>query len=269
MGSTPDASQNDQTPAQPFDELHFDIFPMWEAVGGMLAVGLLYAALPARLIIGPGWLLIVLEVIVLLPVAVTLLTHRGLSFKVIRIFLLLLLCILTLTLALSIILLVATLSSDKYPMYLLQAAALLWVSNIIVFGLWYWQVDGGGPLKRHLSRHRAADFMFPQQTDGNTKGWVPHFLDYLFLAFTGATALSPADTYPLTRPAKVLMMIEAVISMAIIVLLAARAVNILGSQVVVVYLGFYPIERKALGFSRRDTSESLFGSGTYNLEPDE
>ena len=69
--------------------------------------------------------------------------------------------------------------------------------------------------------------MFPQQVDGNTRGWAPLFVDYLFLAFTGATALSPADTYPLTRTAKVLMILEAMLSMAIIVLLAARAVNIL------------------------------------------
>ncbi len=71
--------------------------------------------------------------------------------------------------------------------------------------------------------------MFPQQTEGNKTGWAPRFLDYLFLAFTGATALSPADTFPLTRPAKALMMIEALLSMTIIVLLAARAVNIVGS----------------------------------------
>lgn len=70
--------------------------------------------------------------------------------------------------------------------------------------------------------------MFPQQADGNTSGWAPHFVDYLFLAFTGSTALSPADTYPLTRSAKSLMMIEAVLSMIIIVLLAAHAVNIYG-----------------------------------------
>ena len=65
--------------------------------------------------------------------------------------------------------------------------------------------------------------------NGNDSGWVPHFLDYLFLAFTGSTALSPADTYPLTRTAKTLMMTEAILSLTIIVLLAARAVNILGS----------------------------------------
>jgi hypothetical protein len=80
-----------------------------------------------------------------------------------------------------------------------------------------------------MSGHQAADFMFPQQADGNETGWVPEFVDYLFVAFTGATALSPTDTFPLTRPAKLLMMTEAMLSLIIIVLLAARAVNILGS----------------------------------------
>ncbi len=84
-------------------------------------------------------------------------------------------------------------------------------------------------MKRHHAGHQAADFMFPQQAGGNDGSWAPHFLDYLFVAFTGATALSPTDTYPLTRPAKALMMMEAMLSIAIIVLLVARAVNILGS----------------------------------------
>jgi hypothetical protein len=80
-----------------------------------------------------------------------------------------------------------------------------------------------------MSGHQAADFMFPQQADGNKTGWAPLFIDYVFLAFTASTALSPADTFPLSRPAKLLMMMESILSLIIIVLLAARAVNILGS----------------------------------------
>jgi hypothetical protein len=79
---------------------------------------------------------------------------------------------------------------------LLRAAALLWSFNILVFALWYWEIDGGGPWKGHLAGHRAADFLFPQQA--KDEHWAPHFLDYLFVAFTGVTALSPPDTYPLT-----------------------------------------------------------------------
>ncbi len=193
---------------------------------GIFAVGVLYAALPSKLIIGPGWLLLVIEGVFLLPLIVTISTGRGLPHRLIRMLLLTLLGVLTLALAIGVALLLITLPTDKFATNLLRSAALLWGSNVLVFGLWYWQIDGGGPVKRHFSGHQAADFVFPQQVNGNTDGWVPHFIDYLFLAFTGATALSPADTFPLTRPAKILMMIEALLSMTVIVLLAARAVNI-------------------------------------------
>ncbi len=201
----------------------------WEAIIGMLAVGLLYAALPAQLIIGPSWLLLVIEAVLLLPLIITISNRRGLSHKAIRVLILILLAVLTLALAIGVALLIITLPTDKHATNLLRSSVLLWSSNILVFGLWYWQIDGGGPVKRHFSGHQAADFMFPQQVNGNTDAWVPHFLDYLFLAFTGATALSPADTYPLTRAGKSLMMLEAILSMTVVVLLAGRAVNILGS----------------------------------------
>ena len=95
-----------------------------------------------------------------------------------------------------------------------------------MFATWYWEIDGGGPRKRLIAGHQAADFQFPQQIGGNTSGWAPGFIDYLFLAFCSATALSPADTMPLARRAKLLMMGEALISLLILFLLVARAVNI-------------------------------------------
>jgi hypothetical protein len=184
--------------------------------------------LPERLRIGPNWLLLVIEVVALLPLVVSMLTRRRFSHFTLRVYALVLLGIVTLALAVSITLLIITLPTYKQATNLLGSAAILWISNIIVFALWYWEIDGGGPVKRHQSGHQAADFMFPQQADGNRGSWAPHFLDYVFLAFTGATALSPADTFPMTRSAKTLMMIEALLSLTIIVLLAARAVNILG-----------------------------------------
>jgi hypothetical protein len=199
----------------------------WEAIFGLLGVGVLYAALPAPLIIGPSWLLLAIETLLLLPIGVSLVRTRGLSHKVIHILLFLLLGVTALALAIGIALLIVHLNKDQYGIYLLRSAALLWASNVLVFSLWYWQIDGGGPVKRHLTGHQAADFLFPQQVDGNTSGWVPRFLDYLFLGFTGSTAFSPTDTMPLTRSAKVLMMLEAILSLTIIVILAGRAVNIL------------------------------------------
>jgi uncharacterized membrane protein len=204
-----------------------DTAPGIAALTGMIVTGLLYAALPQNLIIGSNWLLLVLEAVFIVPLLISIARKGGLSHDAKRHLVLLPLGIITLALVLGITLLIFTLPTDKHATNLLRSAALLWFFNILVFALWYWELDGGGPWKRHLSGHQAADFLFPQQVSGNN--WVPHFLDYLFLAFTGATALSPADTLPLSRLAKALMMIEAILSLTVVTVLAARAVNILGS----------------------------------------
>lgn len=201
----------------------------WAAAAGAIAVGLLYLALPGHLTIGPNWLLLVIESPLVLLLILLSLGYRPFPHLTIRALSLILLGLVTAGLAMSIILLILTLPTNRQANTLLRSAAVLWFSNILVFSLWYWEIDGGGPLKRQLAGHLAADFMFPQQTDGDVGDWAPHFFDYLFVAFTGATALSPADTFPLTRQAKMLMMVEAILSLIIIVLLAARAVNILGS----------------------------------------
>jgi hypothetical protein len=222
-----------QTPVDTADiapaphEKHAGIVSRWTVLLGILAIGLFYFALPDSLTIGPSWLLLAIEGIVIIPLIFIRRSGHPLAPKAVRILALLLLGVVTLGLVGSVALLILNLPAEKGSS-LLRDAALLWGTNILVFALWYWEIDGGGPLKRHLSGHKAADFMFPQQADGNTTGWVAHFVDYLFLAFTGATALSPADTFPLTRQAKMLMMTEAMLSMVVIVLLAARAVNIYG-----------------------------------------
>jgi uncharacterized membrane protein len=177
-------------------------------------------------IIGPNWLLLVVEGVFVVPLVIDVMTAWDLSHTARRMLVLVPLGVSTLALVVGVALFILTLPTDKHATNLLRAAALLWSFNILVFALWYWEVDGGGPWKRHLSGHRAADFLFPQQAAG--EHWAPHFLDYLFVAFTGATALSPADTYPLTRLAKVLMMFEAVLSLTVVGILIARAVNILG-----------------------------------------
>ena len=115
--------------------------------------------------------------------------------------------------------------SDRHATTLVRAAVVLWGFNVLVFALWYWKLDGGGPVERHRSDYQAADFLFPQQVNGQR--WKAEFFDYLFVAFTTATAFSPADTMPLTRTAKGLMMLEAALSFTVIAFLAARAVNIL------------------------------------------
>jgi len=182
----------------------------------MLAVGILHTFLPPKLLIGPAWLLLAIEAVFLLPIVFLLLTKYRLPDKTLHMLLLMLLGVLTLGLASGMMLLIITVVANKNATILLRSALLLWCSNILVFGLWYWQIDSGGPVKRQQSGSQAADFLFPQQQDGNPTGWIPCFLDYLFLAFTGATALGPADIFPLTHRAKALMMIEALLSLLVV-----------------------------------------------------
>ncbi|MCV3208521.1 hypothetical protein OHD62_27470 [Mesorhizobium sp. YC-39] len=112
---------------------------------------------------------------------------------------------------------------------LLVDALNIWVTNVIVFALWFWSTDRGGPPTCGLVKRAQADFLFPQMTlpDREIRDWLPGFIDYVFLAFTNATAFSPTDTLPLSQRAKLLMMAEAMISLLTIALVAARAVNIL------------------------------------------
>ncbi len=198
---------------------------------GILALGGLYALLPEDVTLGPSWLPLALIVAIMVPMLIVHFVSHPLSHRTTRLLSIILLCIVTLALAIGVglmIYLIITPSSQQLRGgLLLRMAMIFWTANIIVFGLWYWELDGGGPHQRYMDGHVAADFMFPQQVDGNSGKWAPLFIDYLFVAFTCATALSPTDTYPLSRTAKVLMMIEALIAVANLVILAGRAVNIL------------------------------------------
>jgi hypothetical protein len=209
------------------------VVPGVAALAAILLTGLLYLVLPPNVIIGPNWLLLVIEGVFVIPLLIDILTPWDLTHTARRMLVLLPLGMSTLALAVGVALFVFTLATNTNANNLLRGGALLWTFNILVFALWYWEIDGEGPWKRHLSSQQPGDFLFPQQANdfpqlAQGKRWVPHFLDYLFVAFTGATALSPADTYPLTRTAKTLMMMEALISLTVAGLLIARAVNILG-----------------------------------------
>jgi uncharacterized membrane protein len=112
---------------------------------------------------------------------------------------------------------------------LLRAAVHMWVVNVLLFGLWYWQLDGGGPINRPTCAHSERDFLFPQHTEPvlADSGWQPQFLDYLYVSFTNAAAFSPTDTMPLSRWAKMIMLVQSAISLSLAVMVVARAVNIL------------------------------------------
>ncbi len=112
---------------------------------------------------------------------------------------------------------------------LLRAAVHMWVVNVLLFALWFWQLDGGGPVTRPACEPHERDFLFPQQTEPALMagGWRPLFLDYLYVSFTNASAFSPTDTLPLSRWAKMLMLVQSAISLSLAVMVVARAVNIL------------------------------------------
>ncbi|MGZ3509181.1 MAG: hypothetical protein ACXWNZ_01055 [Vulcanimicrobiaceae bacterium] len=112
---------------------------------------------------------------------------------------------------------------------LLAASVSIWVSNVIVFALLYWLTDRGGPEERSAGELKRGDFLFPEQTDEKAApaGWRPTFVDYLYLAFTGATGFGVTHTVPVTRRGKLLLMIEAQIALVSIVVVGARAVGIL------------------------------------------
>jgi uncharacterized membrane protein len=138
--------------------------------------------------------------------------------------------LITLVNAIAIILLVHLLVTGAHTRanLLLKAGIHLWITNVLVFALWFWQLDGGGPLARRLRPTYAPDFLFPQQMLAEPElRWQPSFLDYLYVAFTNATAFSPTDAMPLTKLAKVLMMVQSAASLLLAITVVARAVNIL------------------------------------------
>lgn len=207
--------------------------PRWPAMLALLAVGGLRLAIPESLSAGPGWLLIAVVAVLMVPTAWA--RYRGME-TTSKVLGYMLISIVTLDMVWSLGLLIAALPSHKEaPPDLLRSAGALWLANILVFASWYWRLDAGGPRARELRGvHTDGAFLFPQMMlDPQAKHemgeqcWSPGFVDYLFLAFNTSTAFSPTDVPVLSRWAKVLMMVQALISFATVALLAARAVNIL------------------------------------------
>jgi hypothetical protein len=206
--------------------------PVWPATVAVLAVGVLYLALPEPLTLGPSWLLLLVVTVLLIPVYVA--RIRG-SFELNQKLGYVLLWVVTAAMLWSLWLLVRSLPRHTLtPLALLRSAGALWITNVLVFASWYWRLDAGGPHARYLNAaHTKGDFLFPQMTlaPGTQKpldpSWFPGFVDYLFLAFNTSTAFSPTDSPVLSRWAKVAMMVQSSISLVTLALLAARAVNIL------------------------------------------
>jgi uncharacterized membrane protein len=211
----------------------WDPEPRWPAFIAVLAVGGLYTALPSYLIFGPRWVFLAVVLALLVP---TFISHIKDHHLLNRVFGFMTTSVVTLGMIASVILLITGLPSHREaPTELLISAASLWFTNILVFALWYWRLDAGGPHGRDTRfGHPDGAFLFPQMTmspeskiEMDEHGWSPNFFDYLFLAFNTSTAFSPTDVPVLARWAKLLMMLQSLISLTVLALLAARAVNIL------------------------------------------
>jgi len=222
--------------------------PIWP-VAAVLTAAALYATLPTRFISGGSsagvfgaarWFVPAAAVLLLVPLALNVPQQRLLQSASARAAALRLsrrlaslgvLALITLANAAAIVLLVHLLvnGATTHANLLLRAGVHMWVMNVLVFALWFWQLDGGGPLQRRLDLVQARDFLFPQQTMAESAGaaWEPNFIDYLFVSYTNATAFSPTDTMPLSQWAKLLMIVESAASLLLAIMVVARAVNIL------------------------------------------
>ena len=202
--------------------------PRWPGILAVLAVGGLHFALPPSLRYGPDWLLLVIVSVMMIP---TVITHRIGRHDMNQVLGHAVLGIVTASMVWSLVLLVMGLPSHREsPQTLLRSAAVLWVANVLVFASWYWRLDAGGPNQRdRREAHTEGSFLFPQMAvpGKHSRNWSPGFVDYLFLAFNTSTAFSPTDVPVLSRWAKLMMMVQASISLMTVALIAARAVNIL------------------------------------------
>ena len=207
--------------------------PRGQTIAAVLAIGAIYLALPRNVVVGPIWLLPTVIVVLLVP---TVVSHRVGKVSLNRILGFIINGITTLALIGSVILLVRTLPSHRQaPFQLLRSGGLLWLTNVIVFALWYWRLDGGGPTVRHKqNKFGSTSFLFPQmqvphgeRAQFECTRWRPRFIDYLFVAFTQSSTFGPTDAPLLARWAKVLAMIQIFISLSIVVLLISRAVGVL------------------------------------------
>jgi len=222
-------------------------YDFWLARGAVAVIVALQFLQINDLQIGPRWLAPIVEIALLVPLSIaTAWTHHRVRHaktddhwrlvyrqrRAIRWLALLLTAVVSFVNFGQLIFLVRALlggHAGSGPTLLLDAMN-IWVTNLIAFALWFWNIDRGGPTTHDLAAGRKPDFLFPQMLKDISSGngeWSPGFIDYIYLSFTNATAFSPADTMPLTQRAKLLMMLEASVSLLTIALVAARAVNIL------------------------------------------
>jgi uncharacterized membrane protein len=205
--------------------------PFWPAQVTILGAIALQLTLPSRLTVGPTWLIPVFESVLLFGMFLA--TPRQLEHehRVRR------RAALGLTAFVSAANIVSLGLLTHYLLHhnvsngqrLIISGVVIWLTNFLIFGLWYWELDRGGPGKRAAGNDRAPDFLFPQMSDDaiEPRNWRPKFIDYLYVSLTNAAAFSPTDTMPLTPMAKIVMGIQSIVSLVTIGLIVSRAINIL------------------------------------------
>ena len=224
--TAPEAAKGPSYPPPPGGEPHW---PPQLTVVAAIALQLL---LPNRLFAGPKWILPALEGVVLVALFVSSPQRLVAPHSVRRALMLALTALMAIANGISLVLLAHRLLHHEVVNghELIIAGTEIWLTNVLLFGFWYWELDRGGPGRRAAGLDGPPDFQFPQMTDEIAKlypRWRPLFVDYLYLALTNATALSPTDTMPLTPQAKLLMSGQSLISLVTIGLVVSRAVNIL------------------------------------------
>jgi hypothetical protein len=205
----------------------------------VLTAAALYATMPARFVPGSSGLITTARILIptlgvalLWPLVLSIPRTERLERSVPRrTAALALIALISIAIASSIVLLVHLLvNGNKVNGHdLLRAAIHMWCASVLVFALWFWQLDSGGPIARVRRHGKPPDFLFTHQASpelGSVR-WQPRFLDYLYLSYTNSTAFSPTDTMPLTQWAKMLMLVESASSLLLLLMVAARAVNIL------------------------------------------
>ncbi len=209
--------------------------PRWPVALAILAVILLLVLLPERVRLFPTWVPYVVGIAFIVPMAAVGLTaEKARWLRVERTIMLLFILVTgvgTLATLANLIGAMVRRSTEIGGVQLLTSSIAVWVTNVLTFSLLYWQIDRGGPEARANNASTKPDWLFPQAgaPEDAPPDWRPTFVDYLFLGFSTATAFSPTDALPLTSRAKMLMMLESMISLVTIVVVASRAINILGN----------------------------------------
>jgi uncharacterized membrane protein len=219
------------------------ILPAWRRVTrgesrlavtlAILAAIAMLVALPDRIAPHPRWLLPGLALLLLVGLIIASPTRIDRQSRALRSVSLLLIAVISIANAATAARLIIDLVRGigiRAPSELLLTGAAIWLTNVIAFGLWYWEFDRGGPVARANAKKPYPDFLFPQMgapAELTPPEWEPEFVDYLYTSFTNATAFSPTDVMPLSRWAKLTMLGQSAVSLITVALVVARAVNIL------------------------------------------